>query len=54
MPFKQWWQQERKKIIAKENMASAVLVMWRQSSQLSPDYGQEIREFWNLPEDFAF
>lgn len=54
VPFKRWWQQERKKIIAKENMADAVLVMWRQSSQLSPDYGQEIREFWNLPEDFAF
>ncbi len=54
MPFKEWWQQERQKVQAGENMSDAVLDMWRTSMELSPDYGREIREFWNLPEDFAF
>ncbi len=54
VPFRQWWQQEREKILAKENMAQAVLDMWRTSMELSPSYGQEIRGFWQLPEDFTF
>jgi N-methylhydantoinase B/oxoprolinase/acetone carboxylase alpha subunit len=54
VPFRQWWQQEREKVKAKENMASAVLVMWRTSMELSPDYGEEIRAFWKLPQDFTF
>jgi N-methylhydantoinase B/oxoprolinase/acetone carboxylase alpha subunit len=54
VPFRQWWRQEREKILAKENMASAVLHMWRTSMELSPDYGREIRAFWRLPDDFAF
>jgi N-methylhydantoinase B/acetone carboxylase alpha subunit len=54
VPFRQWWEREREKILEKENMASAVLEMWRTSMELSPDYGQEIRDFWQLPEDFTF
>jgi N-methylhydantoinase B/oxoprolinase/acetone carboxylase alpha subunit len=54
VPFREWWQQERQRVIAKENMASAVLDMWRTSTQLTPDYGSEIRAFWQLPEDFTF
>lgn len=54
VPFQQWWQQEREKILAKENMASAVLDMWRSSMELSPEYGQEMRALWQLPEDFTF
>jgi N-methylhydantoinase B/oxoprolinase/acetone carboxylase alpha subunit len=54
IPFQEWWQQERQQILAKENMASAVLDMWRSSMELSPEYGQELRDFWQLPEDFTF
>jgi N-methylhydantoinase B/oxoprolinase/acetone carboxylase alpha subunit len=54
IPFREWWTQERKKVLAKENMSSAVLVMWRTSMELSPEYGAEIRSFWHLPEDFTF
>jgi hypothetical protein len=54
VPFKEWWRQERQKVMTKENMDVAVLVMWRQSMALSPSYGNEIRAFWQLPEDFTF
>ena len=54
VPFREWWQQERERIVAKEHMASAVLDMWRSSMELSPEYGQEIRAFWQLPEGFTF
>jgi N-methylhydantoinase B/oxoprolinase/acetone carboxylase alpha subunit len=54
VPFRDWWQQERQKIIAKENMAQAVQDMWRTSFELTPSYGDEIKAFWQLPEDFTF
>ena len=54
VPFKEWWQQERGRVMAKENMATAVTDMWRSSMELSPGYGAELRAFWNLPEDFTF
>ena len=54
IPFREWWEQERQKIQAKENMADAVLHMWRTSMELSPEYARELREFWQLPEDFTF
>ena len=54
VPFKEWWAAERQKVIAKENMDPAVLDMWRSSTALSPEYGAEIRAFWNLPDDFEF
>ena len=54
VPFKEWWAEERKKVAARENMDPAVLTMWRTSMQLSPDYGDELRAFWDLPEDFEF
>ena len=54
IPFREWWRQEREKLLARENMASAVLDMWRTSMELSPDYGEELRDFWKLPEDFSF
>ena len=54
VPFKDWWAEERKKVAAKENMDPAVLSMWRSSMDLSPDYGAELRAFWNLPADFEF
>ncbi|MEZ5171313.1 MAG: hydantoinase B/oxoprolinase family protein [Acidimicrobiia bacterium] len=54
VPFKEWWTEERKKVAAKENMDPAVLDMWRSSMELSPDYGAELRSFWDLPDDFEF
>ena len=54
VPFKEWWAKEREKVAAGENMDEAVLAMWRSSMALSPQYGAELRSFWNLPEDFTF
>jgi hypothetical protein len=54
VPFRQWWEQERQRIMAKEGMAGAVQEMWRSSMELSPGYGAELRAFWRLPEDFTF
>ncbi len=54
VPFRQWWDEERTKVAAKENMDPAVLAMWRSSMELSPDYGAELRAFWGLPDDFEF
>ena len=54
VPFKEWWAKEREKVAAGENMDEAVLAMWRSSMALSPEYGAELRAFWNLPEDFTF
>jgi len=54
IPFRAWWKQEREKILARENMADAVLAMWRSSMGLSSDYANEIRAFWKLPDDFTF
>lgn len=54
VPFREWWQGERKKILAKEGMDPAVHVMWRSSMELSPAYAAELRAFWKLPDDFAF
>ena len=54
IPFKEWWAAERVKIEAQENMDPAVLRMWASSMQLSPGYAEELRQFWQLPEDFVF
>lgn len=54
VPFAHWWAEERKRVAAKEGMAPAVLEMWRSSMELSPDYGDELRRFWALADDFSF
>ena len=54
IPFKEWWQTEREKIVAQENMDPAILTMWSTSMTLSPEYAKELRAFWALPEDFTF
>jgi hypothetical protein len=54
IPFKEWWQAERRRIQAKETMATAVVDMWRQSMELSPGYAQELRAFWGFADDFVF
>jgi hypothetical protein len=52
--FKDWWEQEREKVQAQENMDPAVIRMWAGSMSLSPKYAEELRRFWNLPDDFTF
>ncbi|MFQ5473074.1 MAG: hypothetical protein ACE5FA_09345, partial [Dehalococcoidia bacterium] len=54
VPFREWWEAERKRVEAKDGMATAVTDMWRSSMELSPDYGEEIKAFWQLPDDFTF
>ncbi len=54
IPFKEWWAAERERIEAQENMDVAVRRMWKSSMALSPSYAEELRAFWNLPEDFVF
>ncbi|MCP4908933.1 MAG: hypothetical protein GY910_28480 [bacterium] len=54
VPFKNWWRAERKRVEASEGMSSAVTNMWRTSMELTPEYGQELRAFWKLPDDFCF
>jgi acetone carboxylase alpha subunit len=54
VPFKEWWQAERKKVETEENMDIAVRKMWEGSMRLSQGYGDEIRKFWDLPADFTF
>jgi acetone carboxylase alpha subunit len=54
IPFKEWWLAERKKVETQENMDPAVIRMWASSMELSPEYGDELRAFWNLPADFVF
>jgi N-methylhydantoinase B/oxoprolinase/acetone carboxylase alpha subunit len=54
VPFKEWWKQERGKVAARENMDPAVLEMWRSSMRLAPKYGEDLRAFWQLPDDFTF
>jgi N-methylhydantoinase B/oxoprolinase/acetone carboxylase alpha subunit len=54
VPFREWWAGERKKVMARERMDDAVLEMWRSSMRLSPKYGDDVRSFWQLPDDFTF
>ena len=54
VPFKDWWQRERKEVETGANMHDAVQQMWRSSMQLAPGYAAELRAFWGLPADFEF
>jgi N-methylhydantoinase B/oxoprolinase/acetone carboxylase alpha subunit len=54
LPFKDWWEKEREKVQAQEGMDPAVIRMWASSMELSPAYAEELRRFWNLPDDFTF
>jgi len=50
MPAKQWWAEERKKIIEK-NMRNEILEMYRKSVCFD-GYDKHFKEFWQLDEDF--
>ena len=54
MPFREWWTKERARVQAGEGMDDAVKEMFRSSMTLTPTYGEQVRSFWQLPEDFSF
>ena len=54
VPFREWWEQERRRVQAKQGMADAVCDMWRSAMELSPDFARELREFWRLSDEFTF
>jgi N-methylhydantoinase B/oxoprolinase/acetone carboxylase alpha subunit len=54
IPFREWWSQEREKVQAGEGMADAVKNMWRTSMELTPSYGDQMKAFWKLPNEFSF
>jgi N-methylhydantoinase B/oxoprolinase/acetone carboxylase alpha subunit len=54
VPFRDWWEQERRKVQGGEGMAEAVKNMWNSSMELSPGYAARLRRFWQLPDDFVF
>jgi N-methylhydantoinase B/oxoprolinase/acetone carboxylase alpha subunit len=54
VPFREWWAKERARLEAHEELHPAVQEMWRSSTTLTPGYGAQIREFWQLPEDYSF
>ena len=52
-PVSSWWEEERNRISNKE-FAPEVNEMYRECMGLSQKFAREFREFWKLPEDFAF
>jgi acetone carboxylase alpha subunit len=50
---KQWLEKERSRI-EKGEFIPEVLEAYRESMRLSPRWAREFREFWSLPESFAF
>jgi len=52
-PVSSWWEEERNRILNKE-FAPEVIEMYRECMGLSQKFAKEFREFWKLPEDFAF
>ena len=50
IPVKQWWAEERKKIIGK-NMRKETLEMYRKSVCFD-GYNKHLKGFWQLDEDF--
>jgi N-methylhydantoinase B/oxoprolinase/acetone carboxylase alpha subunit len=52
--FSEWWDQEREKIRNQEGMAQEVGRMLDESMELSEDFAEEFRQFWDLPDDFTF
>jgi N-methylhydantoinase B/oxoprolinase/acetone carboxylase alpha subunit len=54
VPFRTWWREERRAVLARESLADPVRAMWRSAMALSPDFASELRAFWKLPDDFGF
>jgi N-methylhydantoinase B/acetone carboxylase alpha subunit len=53
IPVREWMAGERQRILARD-MIQPVQRMYAESMLLSERWAQEFREFWDLPDDFAF
>ncbi|MGD0855917.1 MAG: hydantoinase B/oxoprolinase family protein [Dehalococcoidia bacterium] len=53
IPARTWWQSEREKVIQK-NIFKPIKEMYQESMAISPDWAEEYRKFWELPDDFTY
>jgi N-methylhydantoinase B/acetone carboxylase alpha subunit len=53
VPVREWMKGERESILARD-MIEPIQTMYAESMALSERWAQEFRDFWNLPDDFAF
>lgn len=53
VPTRDWLKMERERII-KKDVYEPLLTMYRDSMAISPDWAEEYRQFWDLPDDFAY
>jgi N-methylhydantoinase B/oxoprolinase/acetone carboxylase alpha subunit len=51
MPFEEFWEKERSKII-ENRLIDPVHLMYTESLSLSKEWSKMFKEFWKLPEDF--
>jgi hypothetical protein len=52
VPFKDWWQKARERIV-KNEMEPLLLEMYHNSMEKGPRFAEEFRKFWSLPQDFT-
>ena len=48
------WIDEERKRVQKKDFSEVVARMYRESMELSPEFADEFRGFWDLPDDFTF
>lgn len=53
VPVREWMKTERQRVLDRE-MIEPVQRMYAESMRLSETWAREFREFWELPDDFAF
>jgi N-methylhydantoinase B/acetone carboxylase alpha subunit len=53
VPFSEFYRAQRRKILDGD-MTEPVKEMLRESMELSPQWAEQYRKFWDLPEDFSF
>lgn len=53
IPARQWWEKERERV-RKKAFSDQVTNMYRESMAISPNWAEEYRAFWDLPEDFKY
>ncbi len=53
VPVKEWMKTEREKVLNKDLFEDTIRT-YKESMDLSPEFTAEFKEFWDLPDDFAF
>jgi len=53
VPVKEWWKKSRQKLM-EHDLDPLLLEMYGSSAKLSPAFEQEFKDFWALPDDYAF